>query len=125
MLTITPLIQPQNPDTTDREVIADGTIALSGSYVVGGDTLNLQQLGDYAKSSQLPTKVEVWEDPPAGTAATSPTFVQLVYCPGTTQENGVLAMALAGTQLTAETYATAFADLSIPTLRVRAWFPSY
>jgi hypothetical protein len=121
MLTITPITAPQNPDITGREVIADGTVALTGSYVVHGDTLNLQQLQDLAKSSQLPTKVEVWEDPPAGT---SPSFAQFVYCPGTTQLNGLLAIALLGVELTPETYAAAF-GATLPTLRVRAWFPSY
>jgi hypothetical protein len=119
--TITPITAPQNPDTTGREIIADGTVVLSGSYTVHGDTLNLQQLQDLAKSSQLPTKVEVWEDPPAGT---SPTFAQFVFCPGTTQLNGLLAIALIGVELTAETYATAFPG-GLPTLRIRAWFPCY
>jgi hypothetical protein len=121
MLTITPLPVLSNPDTTARQVIAEGTVALSGSYGVHGDTLNLLQLGDAAKSSQLPTKVEVWEDPPAGT---SPSFAQFVYCPGTTQANGVLAIALIGVELTAETYATAFPTV-LPTLRIRAYFPAY
>lgn len=122
MLTITPIIAPQNPDITGREISVDGTIALTGSYVVHGDTLNLEQLGDLVKSSQLPTRVDVFEEPAAGT---SPSFVQLVYGIGTTQANGVLAMALAGTELTPEAYATAFAATGVPTLHVRAWFPSY
>lgn len=119
--TITQILALQNPDTTERELIVDGTVALSGSYTVHGDTLNLQQLGDLLKSSQLPTKVEVWEDPAAGT---SPTFAQFVFCPGTTQLNGLLAIALTGTELTAETYAAAFPG-GLPTLRIRAWFPAY
>ncbi|MGC1782806.1 MAG: hypothetical protein WA708_09825 [Acidobacteriaceae bacterium] len=118
---ISPIIAPQNPDTTGREIIVDGTVTLSGSYVVHGDTLNLQQFGDLLKSSQLPTEVDVWEDPAAGT---SPTFAMFVFCPGTTQANGKLAIAIAGTELTAETYATAFPS-GLPTLRIRAWFPAY
>jgi hypothetical protein len=118
---ITPTIAPQNPDTTGREIIVDGIVVLSGSYTVHGDTLNLQQFGDLLKSSQLPIQVDVFEDPPAGT---SPTFAQFVFCPGTTQANGLLAIALAGTELTAETYASAF-SAGLPTLRVRAWFPAY
>lgn len=121
MVTITPITAPQNPDTTGREIIIDGTVVLSGSYTVHGDTFNLQQLGDLLKSSQLPTKVNVWEDTAAGT---SPTFAQFVFCPGTTQLNGLLAIAIAGTELTAETYASAFSS-GLPTLRVRAWFPAY
>lgn len=119
---ITPIIAPHNPDVTEREIIVDGTIALSGSYTVHGDTLNLQQFGDLLKSSQLPTRVIIWEDPPAGT---SPTFAQFVFCPGTTQANGLLAIAAAGgTELTAETYASAFPS-GVPTLRINAWFPAY
>jgi hypothetical protein len=119
--TITPIIAPQNPDTTGRQIIVDGTVALSGSYTVHGDTLNLQQFGDLLKSSQLPTRVIVWEAP---AAATSPTFAQFVFCPGSTQLNGLLAIAIAGTELTAETYAAAFPS-GLPTLRIRAWFPAY
>src|ERR1035438_3836366 len=88
--TITPITAPQNPDVTAREVITDGTIVLTANYggaAAHGDTLNLQQLQDLAKSSQLPTQVEIWEDPPAGTAPTGYVFT---FCPGTTQINGVL-----------------------------------
>ena len=121
-LTITPLPVLSNPDVTGRQVIADGTIALTGSYVVGGDTLNLLQLGDALKTSQLALKVEVWEDPNAGT---TPSFAQFVFCPGTTLANGVLAIALIGVQLTAETYATAFAATGLPVLRIRVFAQSY
>jgi hypothetical protein len=121
MVTLSPIIAPQNPDTTERELLVDGTVVLSGSYTVHGDTCNLQQLGDLVKSSQLPTRVTVWEVPAAGT---SPTFAQFVFCPGTTQLNGLLAIAIDGTELTAETYASAFPS-GLPTLRIRAWFPAY
>lgn len=121
MITITPITAPQNPDTTGREIIVDGTAVLSGDYVANGDTLNLTQLGDLLKTSQLPTKVEVWEDPAAGTL---PSFAQFVFCPGTTLANGVLAIALIGVEATAEAYATLFPD-GLPTLRVRVWAPSY
>lgn len=119
--TITAIIAPQNPDTTGREIIVDGTVVLSGSYVTHGDAFNLQQLGDFLKSSQLPTRVTVWEDPAAGT---SPTFAQFVFCPGTTQANGLLAIGIDGSEATAEAYSTLFSG-GLPTLRVRAWFPSY
>lgn len=117
--TITPITAPQNPDVTGREIIVDGTVALTGNYTTHGDTLNLQQFGDLAKSSQLPTKVEVWEDPPAGT---SPTFAQFVFCPGTTQLNGLLAIAVAGAEFSAGAYSAGLLGAS---LRIRAWFPAY
>lgn len=122
--TITPITAPYNPDVTGREIIAYGTVVLSGSYPVGGDILDLTQLGDLLKTSQLPNEVYVWEDPAAGTSATSPTFAQFVYCPGTTLANGKLAIALLGVQSTAQTYALAFPN-GLPTLRVCVWAPAY
>jgi hypothetical protein len=121
--TITALNVVSNPDVTNRQIIVDGTVALTGNYggdATHGDTLDLAQLGDLLKSSQLPTKVEVWEDPPSGTA---PSFAQFVYCPGTTQANGVVSIAVAGTELT---QGDAYTDPVLSaTLRVRAWFPAY
>jgi hypothetical protein len=121
--TITQITAPQNPDTTAREIIVDGTVVLTANYggaSTHGDTLNLQQLQDLAKSSQLPTNVQVWEDPPAGTA---PTFYQFVFCPGTTQLNGVLSI---GSNLVEYTEASAYsAGLLAAVLRIRAWFPAY
>jgi hypothetical protein len=125
-ITITPITAPQNPDLTGREIVVDGTAVLSGTYGgvnTNGDTLDLTQLRDLLKSSQLPTKVEVFEDPPSGTA---PFFAQFVYCPGTTQANGVLSIALAGVQLVGgTTYAGQTTDITSAVLRVRAWFPAY
>ena len=121
--TITPITAPQNPDTTGREIIVDGTIALTVNYggaTTHGDTLDLTQFKDLAKSSQLPTKVEVWEVTAAGTA---PTFYQFVFCPGTTQANGVLSI---GSNVTEYTQASAYsAGLLAAALRIRAWFPCY
>lgn len=121
--TITPITAPQNPDNTAREIIVDGTIALTANYggaSTHGDTLNLQQLQDLAKSSQLPTKVEVWEDPAAGVL---PSFYQFVFCPGTTQLNGVLSI---GSNLTEYTEGSAYsAALLAAVLRIRVWFPAY
>lgn len=128
--TITPITAPQNPDVTEREALVDGTIALTGNYggaATHGDTLNLTQLQDLAKSSQLPTFVEIWEDPPAGTVPTGYTFT---FCPGTTQANGVLNIlgtgAVAGGVGQEYTQASAYSPaLLAAVLRIRAWFPSY
>lgn len=123
---ITPITAPQNPDITGREVIVDGTVALTGNYVADGDTLNLQQFGGLAKSSQLPTKVEIWEQPTAGTA---PTGYNFLFGIGTTQLNGVLIVLQGGAdasspqeQFPAGAYGSPLTGASI---RVRAWFPSY
>jgi hypothetical protein len=120
---ITPIIAPQNPDTTGREIIVDGTIALTGNYggaSTHGDTLDLTQFGDLLKSSQLPTEVDIWEDPAAGTL---PTFYQFVYCPGTTQKNGVVSI---GSNLTEYSEGSGYsAALLAAVIRIRAWFPAY
>lgn len=120
---ITPIIAPNVPDISGREIVLDGTVALTGNYggaSTHGDTLDLTQFGDLLKSSQLPTKVEVFEDPASGTA---PTFYQFVFCPGTTQANGVLSI---GSNLTEYTQASAYsAGLLAAALRIRAWFPAY
>lgn len=123
MITITQIIAPNVPDVTEREVFIDATAALSGDYGSSGshgDTLNLTQLGDQLKSSQLPVKVEVYEAPASGTA---PSFAQFVFCPGTTQANGVVSIAVAGTELTGgDAYTN---PVLSATLRIRAWFPNY
>jgi hypothetical protein len=128
--TITPITAPQNPDITGREIIVDGILALTGNYGGGathGDTVNLQQFQDLAKSSQLPTKVEIWEAPAAGTV---PTGFDFVYCPGNTQLNGVVSIlgtgAAAGGPAQEYAQGTAYsAALLASVLRIRAWFPSY
>lgn len=123
MLTITPLAVLSNPDTTSREVIVDGTIVPTANYggaATHGDTCNLLQLGDAAKSSQLPLRVVVWENPPAGTL---PTYYQFVFCPGTTQANGVLSI---GSNLVEFTQGSAYSTVLLAaSLRIRAWFPAY
>ena len=121
--TITPVIAPDTPDTTTRETLVYGTIALTGNYggaATHGDTLNLQQLGDLLKSSQLPRQIEIYEQPPAGTA---PSFYSFTYCPGTTQLNGVLTINLAGVEYTqASAYSAALLAAKIGFC---AWFPNY
>lgn len=120
---ITPIVAPQNPDTTGREIIVDGTIALTGTYggsSTHGDTLDLTQFGDLLKSSQLPTEVDIWEDPSAGTA---PSFYQFTYCPGTTQKNGVVSI---GSNLVEYTEASSYSSALLgAVIRIRAWFPAY
>lgn len=116
---ITPLAVLSNPDVTGRQVIADGTVVLTGNYPAHGDTLNLLQLGDALKTSNLPLEVKVWEDPPAGT---DPTFSQFVYCPGTTLANGVLAIGVSGAPIATAAYS---AGLLAAVLRIRVYASSY
>ena len=104
-------------DNTQAQFIATGTITLTGSYVSNGDTLDLSQLG--IPSSQLPTRVEIFEITPAPGPAYGGIYT---YVPGTTQANGLMQLNVsAGTQTAAAAYsglATGFA------LGFRAWFPS-
>ena len=121
---ITPIIAPYNlPDTTARQIIAYGTIALTANYggaATHGDTLDLTQLGDLLKTSQPPVEVEIWEAPPAGTA---PTFYNFVFCPGTTQNNGVISMGLNCTEYTqGSAYSAA---LLAATIIIAVWAPAY
>jgi len=112
---------PDPVDVTDNEFIVDGTIVLTGNYGGGathGDTLNLSPLD--IKSNALPTKVEIWENPPAGTAPTGYVFG---YAPGTTQSTGVLTIM---NNLTEYTQASAYsAGLLAAVLRVRVWVPKF
>jgi hypothetical protein len=108
---------------TEREIIVDGTVALTGAYggaSTHGDTLDLTQFGDLLKATGLPKKVEIWEAPAAGTA---PTGYLFGFAPGTTQKNGVLTIF---NNLTEYTEASNYsAGLLAATLKIRAWFASF
>lgn len=65
-----------------KKVFVTGTVVLSGSYVQGGDTLNLQLLG--IPSSQVPFAMDFQSG--AGTAAQA--LNSYTWVPGTTQSNG-------------------------------------
>ena len=121
--TITAIIAPQNPDTTERQFYVYGTIKLIGNFgsaSSNGDTLDLTQLGDLLKSTQLPTEVDIYETPAAGTA---PSFYQFVYCPGTTLKNGVLSI---GSNVTEYSQGSAYsAALLAATISFNASFPAY
>ena len=124
-------IVPNSIDVTQQEFIADGSLTLSGNYGTGsshGDTVNLSQLG--IASDQVPNRVEVFEQPAAGTAATGYVFV---FCPGTTQANGVLcilgtgaAAGGGGQEITEGSAYSGFSpSLNGLVLRFRAWFPKF
>lgn len=85
-----------------KKLWVQANIALSGSYVQGGDTVNLTGLG--IKSSQAPFAVDVVST--AGTAAQAANLYQWV--PGTTQANGKLRCFIgAVTELAAGAYPAA------------------
>jgi hypothetical protein len=115
-------------DATEKHLIVDGTLALSGNYGGGathGDTLSFAGF-DAIKSSSVPARVEIFEAPPAGTSATGYVYN---FSPGTTQANGVMQVFTGGAAqsgLTELTQGSAYsAGAQAAALKFRAFFPSF
>ncbi len=89
------------------------TITTSGTYATHGVTLDLSQLG--IPSEYPPTDYHIFETPSAGSDQSGSDYL---FCPGTTQANGVLQIFKGGTQ---QTDATAFPTT---TLSAVLWFPN-
>ena len=111
------------PDVTQREQLYQGTLTLSGNYggaATHGDTLSFANIFGLL-STKVPLKVEIYEQPTAGT---QPSFFNAVFCPGTTIANGVVSFATSfGTEYTqGQAYATNSA-LAAAVWKFRAWFP--
>ncbi len=139
----------QVSDKTNEQTIAEGTLTFTGNYGTSsshGDVVdftlnNLTPPGSLPQGTNIgsyaPTRVEIFEAPQAGTAATGFTFV---YCPGPTlagptststagctQAGGVVCIlgtgassGAGGTELTGgSAYPAAVLGL---TVRFRAWF---
>lgn len=121
------------PDATRNELIVDGIITLSGSYVVGGDPLSFANLAGLAMEipGGAPSAWTLVELIPIGTALTGFGFY---YVPGPTlaaptQNGGGLqvfgtgaASGQGGTQLTASTYASQTPSLDGAKIKARFWF---
>lgn len=116
------IISITNVDFTQNRTIIEGIIALSGNYggaASHGDTLSFAGF-DQIKANSVPVFVEIEEAPPAGTA---PTGYNFVFCPGTSQANGVLAIMNA---LVEYTEGSAYsAGLLAAVLQFRAEFTSF
>jgi hypothetical protein len=78
-------------DTTKSTQIVRGTIALTGSYPAGGDTLNLS--GFPVQSAAGPVVVWFTEVP---SSTVTPSGYGLYYQPGTTLANGKLRITSTG-----------------------------
>jgi len=105
------------PDTTGKESIYQGELALSGNYggsTTHGDTCNLSN----PTSGAVPNRVEIYQQPASGTAPGNCTGV---YCPGTTIANGVVSFANGGTELTGGSAYTGATSTAV--WKFRAWFP--
>jgi hypothetical protein len=58
-MALTLTVQPQNVDASGHQVYVVGTIALSGSYPSGGETLDLTQIANAVPSASQPVLVSV------------------------------------------------------------------
>ena len=79
-------VGPQPVDSMQNEFIAKFQIKFSGVYSAAslhGDLLSL--VNSLLPTSQVPTQVDFYEAPPAGTA---PTGYDFTYCPGANLSNG-------------------------------------
>ena len=88
-ITATKLAVLGNPSTDQDQIRILLLLTLSGNYggaATHGDTLSFSGI-DEVKSGQVPNRVEIFESPAAGTA---PAGYQMIYCPGTTRDNGVV-----------------------------------
>ena len=96
-------------DTSQATQIVRGTIALTGNYPAGGDTLNLS--GAPVQSAQVPVRVFFSEQP---SATVTPSGYGLYYEPGTTPSDGKLRVtSAAGTELAAGAYPAALLQANI------------
>jgi len=76
-------------DSTEQYQIVRGQLKLTGNYggaATHGDTVTFSNVYGI-QSRQIPVHIDIYEAPPAGTLPTGYIFW---YCPGTTQNNGVL-----------------------------------
>lgn len=102
-------------DSTQSSQVTLWTVALTGTYTSGGDTLDLSAYP--TQSANPPTWVAFSEAP---TASVAPSGYNFYYQPGTTPANGKLRVtSAAGTELSAGAYPAA---LLAALVVVQAWF---
>lgn len=111
---------PNNIDATQQQFIVDGIkLTFNGNYATHGDPLSLAGL---VPGNSVPNKVEIYERPPAGT---SPTGYRFDYCPGTTVNNGKVAVLTGSaaqspaTELSAGAYPAALTGINY--IYARVW----
>ncbi len=116
-------------DSTQNELIVEGTLTLSGNYgdhsPANGDILDFTGF-DYIKSQEIPRRVEIFQAPQSPNA---PVHYSFLYGWGTDQSDGVLIVidTTTGLPLTdAAAYPAALTNTDTPpNVRFKAWFPSY
>lgn len=112
--------QIPNPiDRTQNQIVAYGTVALTGSYPANGDVVNFATLG--IPTNQAPTCVIFYETTPA--ASGPPSLNTFQYSPGTTAANGKLVVSTGGVAFTPGAYGTPPFAITGFQLSFRAEFP--
>ena len=102
-----------NPDATKALGVYIGTIAFSGSYTTGGDTLSFAVQGVLGYAA--PLRVEIYEEPSSTQTATGYTFI---YAKGSNASNGKIQIFSAeGAQFTGS-YSTTFSTTKV---KARVW----
>ncbi|MDE2099615.1 MAG: hypothetical protein KGL39_20350 [Patescibacteria group bacterium] len=108
-------------DTTQQGIIVEGTLALSGNYTTGGDTVNFSTVPEIAANTGPRGLVEIDEQPANGS---TPSGYGLYLIAGTTLANWLLYITTTfgqpPTQLGAGAYPAA---LQNATIQFRAFFP--
>jgi hypothetical protein len=99
--TITYTTNPPLIDTAKATQTTWGTIALSGDYTEGGDTLNFTThavgVQNPIVSNQRPISVRFWEEPASGTVPTALVFSYRNVAAKPTAANGVVQIQGSGT----------------------------
>lgn len=108
-------------DATQQGIVVEGTLALSGSYTTGGDTVNFAAIPQIVANSNARGMIEIDEQPANGTTPQGYLFYLIA---GSNLSNWLLWIATAvgqpPTQLGAGAYA---AGLTSSTIQFRAYFP--
>jgi hypothetical protein len=81
-------------DTTQSTQVVRGSITLTGSYVTGGDTMNLAKTP--VQSKARPISVLFWEEPVSGTNPSAMNFFYRNVSTAPNATNGVLQITGAG-----------------------------
>lgn len=119
-------IGPQPVDTTQNEIVAIFKLAFTGSYVANGDALTLSE--SQVPSTRVPSRVEIYEQPPIGTAPTGYSFLWAQGTPalpggGVQVLVGGAAVSTPAAQLAVGAYPGALTGTNY--IYARAFFPSY
>ena len=98
-------------DSTQSTAIVRGSVALTGSYTAGGDTLNFTSSKSPVLSAKPPLEV-LWTENPSATI--TPSGYNIYYQTGTTPANGKIRItSAAGTELSAGAYPAALLQANI------------